>query len=77
MSSTVTLDEAQCKLREVIPQLGEGDEIEITEGNQIVARIVGERPTERQRPGPGLAKGMITIVADDDEHLKDFGEYMP
>jgi len=30
----------------------------------------------QQRPGPGLCKGMITIIADDEDHLKDFEEYM-
>ncbi len=30
----------------------------------------------KQRPGPGLCKGMITIVSDDEDHLKDFEEYM-
>jgi prevent-host-death family protein len=38
-------------------------------------RAILER--SRHRPQPGLCKGMITIVADDDEHLKDFAEYMP
>ena len=28
-------------------------------------------------PPPGLGKGFITVVSDDDEHLKDFEEYMP
>lgn len=77
MASTITIDEAQTKLREVIGRLNKGDEVAITEGNQVVARIVGERTTPRPRPGPGLCKGMITIVADDDEHLQDFAEYMP
>jgi antitoxin (DNA-binding transcriptional repressor) of toxin-antitoxin stability system len=49
----------------------------ITENNQPVAKLVSEKPQVRQRPGPGLCKGMITIVADDEEHLKDFEEYMP
>ncbi|MBI1831576.1 MAG: hypothetical protein HYR84_09025 [Planctomycetes bacterium] len=43
----------------------------------VVARIIGGRQALPHRPGPGLARGMITIVADDDEHLKDFEEYMP
>ena len=78
MSTTITLDEAQAKLRELVAHLTEGEEVAITEGDQIVARIVGERrPTVAGRPAPGFAKGMITIVADDDEHLKDFAEYMP
>jgi hypothetical protein len=29
-----------------------------------------------QRPGPGLGRDMLTIIADD-EHLKHFAEYMP
>ncbi len=74
---TVTLKEAQAKLAGLIHELSNGDEIAITEGGQVVARIVGERRAWRQRPGPGLCKGMMTIVADDDEHLKDFAEYMP
>ena len=31
----------------------------------------------RPQPKPGFAKGTLTIVSDDDEHLKDFAEYMP
>jgi antitoxin (DNA-binding transcriptional repressor) of toxin-antitoxin stability system len=77
MSSTITLDEAQANLRNVIAQLRNGDEVAVTEGDQIVARIVGNSAALRQRPGPGLCKGMISIVADDDEHLTDFAEYMP
>jgi hypothetical protein len=43
-----------------------------------VAKLVSEltKSTRRQRPGPGLCKGMITIISDDDDHLKDFQEYM-
>ncbi len=75
--ATVTIQEAQAKLPELIHQLMPGDEVVITENNQPVAKLVSEKPPVRQRPGPGLCKGMITIVADDDEHLKDFAEYMP
>ena len=75
--ATVTIQEAQAKLADLIHKLTPGDEVVITENNQPVARLVSEKPPVRQRPGPGLCKGMITIVADDDEHLKDFEEYMP
>jgi prevent-host-death family protein len=74
--TTVTLAEAQAKLSDLIHQLTPGDEVVITENNLPVAKLV-VTPVVRQRPGPGLCKGMITIVADDDEHLKDFEEYMP
>lgn len=77
MSETITIDEAQANLKELIGKLASGDEIVITDNQRRVARIVGEAVTPNQRPGPGLCRGMITIVADDDEHLKDFAEYMP
>jgi prevent-host-death family protein len=73
----VTIQEAQAKLPDLIHKLKPGDEVVITENNQPVAKLVSEKPPVRQRPGPGLCKGMITIVADDEEHLKDFEEYMP
>jgi antitoxin (DNA-binding transcriptional repressor) of toxin-antitoxin stability system len=75
--ATVTIQEAQAKLPDLIHQLTPGDDVVITENDQPVARLVSEKPPVRQRPGPGLCKGMITIVADDEEHLKDFEEYMP
>lgn len=76
MSTNVSIDEAQAKLREIIAKLGPDEEVVITENQQPVAKLVGGR-TAKQRPGPGLCKGMITILSDDDEHLEDFKEYMP
>lgn len=77
--ATVTIQEAQAKLVDLIRKLQPGDEVVITENNQPVAKLVSERP--KAKPGlrapPGLGKGFITIVSDDDEHLKDFEEYMP
>ncbi|MFT3879154.1 MAG: type II toxin-antitoxin system Phd/YefM family antitoxin [Gemmatales bacterium] len=75
--STINIEEAKANLPDLIHRLQHGSEIMITENNEVVARLVGERRPAKQRPGPGLCKGMITIVADDDEHLKDFAEYMP
>lgn len=75
--SRITLEEAQAKLPEIIRQLTIGAEVAVTEGDQVVARIVGDRRPLRPRPEPGLGRGMMTIVADDDEHLSDFAEYMP
>ena len=75
--SPVTLEEAQANLPDIIHRLTTGEEVVITEGGQTVARLVREQQSVWQSPGPGLCKGMMTIVADDDEHLKDFAEYMP
>lgn len=73
----LTVAEAQAQLPEVIHRLQAGEEVVITEGDQIVAKIVGDRGPLRQRPEPGLGRGMITINAEDDEHLKEFEEYLP
>lgn len=77
--ATVTIQEAQAKLPDLIHRLTPGDEVVITENDQPVAKLVSELPKPKPslRPPPGLGKGCITIISDDDEHLKDFAEYMP
>lgn len=79
MSTTVTMEEAQAKLKELIHQLTPGAEVIITENQQPVAKLVSQaaKPKPALRPPPGLGKGFITILSDDDEHLQDFAEYMP
>jgi antitoxin (DNA-binding transcriptional repressor) of toxin-antitoxin stability system len=76
MSINVTIEEAQAKLPEIIGTLAPGDEVVITKGNQPVAEL---RAVAAAKPRPqfGSCRGMLTIVAEDDEHLKDFKEYMP
>ena len=77
--STITIEEAHAHRDGLIHRLKPGEEVIITENDQPVAKLVGEPQTPKAglRPPPGLGKGCITIVADDDEHLKDFAEYMP
>lgn len=79
MMTIVTMQEAQAKLPDLIHKLLPGEELVITENNQPVAKLVSESPKlpTGLRPPPGLGKGWITILSDDDEHLKDFAEYMP
>jgi prevent-host-death family protein len=79
MSTIVTLDEAQAKLKDLIHQMAPGEEVIITENQQPVAKLVSEqpKPPPKQRPGPGLGKGMITFIASDfDAPLEDMKEYM-
>ncbi len=79
MFTTITIDEAQARLKDVIRQLAPGEEVVITENQQPVAKLVGEpsRPARPPRPGPGLCKGMITYMAPDfDAPLEDMKEYM-
>ncbi len=79
MPVPVTVEEAQARLRDLIGNLAPGLEVVITENQQPVAKLVGEKPkpTPGLRPPPGLGKGCITILSDDDEHLEDFADYMP
>jgi prevent-host-death family protein len=77
MSATITLKEAQAKLIELIGRLRPGEEIVITQNQRPVARLVGERPSARTPRVAGNGKGMITLAVEDEEHLKDFEEYMP
>ncbi|MEI8372349.1 MAG: hypothetical protein WCJ35_05860 [Planctomycetota bacterium] len=74
--SIVTIQEAQVGLPDLIHKLVPGDEVVITENNQPVAKLVAS-PVDKPRPIPGRCKGMLTILAEDDEHLEEFKEYMP
>ncbi len=75
--TTVTVEEAQARLPELIDTLPPGAEVVITRQDQPVARLVGQEARSNKPRQPGSAKGVLTIVADDEEHLKDFKEYMP
>ena len=73
---SVTIQDAQAGLMDLIHNLEPGDEVVITENDRPVAKLVAS-PEEKPRPIPGRCKGMLAILADDDEHLEDFKEYMP
>jgi prevent-host-death family protein len=73
----VTLEEAQAKLPEIIDKLIPGEELIITRNNQPVAKLVGQRRPVRTPRRPGSAKGKLVILAENDEHLEDFKDYMP
>ena len=77
MSTTITVEEAQAKLKELIHELAPGEEVIITENQQPVATLVGKHPPQRKPRAPGNCKGMITLLVEDDEHLDGFAEYMP
>jgi antitoxin (DNA-binding transcriptional repressor) of toxin-antitoxin stability system len=75
--STVTLEEAQAHLSELIDRLQPGEALVITRNEKPVARLLVEGSPQRKPRKAGSAKGLLTIVQDDDDHLKDFEEYMP
>jgi prevent-host-death family protein len=76
MSAPVTVAEAQAKLKELIAKLAPGEELLITENQKPVAKLVGQAVPLRKPRRPGSAKGKLVILAEDEDHLKDFQEYM-
>ena len=76
MSATITVEEAQAHLKELIGNLAPGEELVITEDQRPVAKMVGQGVPARKPRARGGAKGKLVIHEEDDEHLKDFEEYM-
>jgi prevent-host-death family protein len=76
--STVTIEDAQARLPELLDQLTSGEEVLITRDGKPVARLVpsaGPPPAPRQL---GQMKGTVLYMAPDfDAPLDDFAEYMP
>ncbi len=74
--STVTIEEAQTNLPDLIAKVGRGEEVLIVRDAHPVAQLIGPR-TEKPQPVFGRGRGKLIVVSDDDEHLKDFEDYMP
>ncbi len=74
---TVSIEEAQASLPDLIAKLPPGGEVVITRGDQPIAKLIAQPVAQRQPRKPGSAKGKLVILAEDDEHLADFKDYMP
>jgi antitoxin (DNA-binding transcriptional repressor) of toxin-antitoxin stability system len=74
--TTVTIEEAQARLPAMIAQLKPGEELVITQYDRPVARLVAESGEAPRRREPGSAIGKLIINVEDDDHLRDFEEYM-
>jgi len=74
---TVTVDEAQARLRELIENLAPGEEVLITLNQQPVAKLVlATQPRGKPRQ-PGTLRGTVLhMAADFDAPLEDFREYL-
>ena len=77
MFRTISMAEAQATLPDIIDTLAPGEAVLITQDNQPVATLRRQPPAVRKPPQFGSARGMLIINVEDDEHLKDFAEYMP
>jgi antitoxin (DNA-binding transcriptional repressor) of toxin-antitoxin stability system len=72
----LTVQDAQTRFPELIANLQPGEIVQIMEGEKIVARLVAEVEGSRKPRKPGSAVGTLKILADDDEHLQAFEDYM-
>jgi len=72
---TISVEQAQSTLKELIEKTACGEKVVITRDEKPVAELVAV-PANGVRPVFGSCKGMLTIVADDEEHLNDFKEYI-
>ena len=76
MPDTITLEEAQAHLAELIAGLTPDEEVLITQNEQPIAKLIRQPEGRRLPRKPGSAKGKLIILADDDDHLEDFKEYL-
>ncbi len=70
------LEDVQRNLAEVIANLHPGEVVQIISEDKVVAHLTGEEDIPRITRQPGSAIGTLKILADDDEHLEDFRDYM-
>jgi prevent-host-death family protein len=74
--ATVTLQEAQATLSDLIHRLTPGDEVVITENDQPIARLVPALPTTKPRKLGSMRGTVLYMAPDFDAPLDDFKEYM-
>ena len=72
--ATVTLQEAQAQLSELIHRLANGEELVITENDQPVAKLARVEVVKQSPRKAGSAKGKIWMAPDFDDPLEDFEE---
>lgn len=77
MSTSITVDEAQATLKELIGKLVPGDEVTITDNHRPVAKLIATPAASRKPRQPGTLRGTVLYMAPDfDAPLEDFKEYM-
>ncbi|HVU63452.1 MAG TPA: type II toxin-antitoxin system prevent-host-death family antitoxin [Phycisphaerales bacterium] len=77
---TISLEEAQRQLAQLLDTLAKGEELVITRDGRPVARLIAEpngTPHAKSKPDRilGSAKGLVRISSDFDAPLDEFGEY--
>ena len=73
---TITIQEGQAQLVDLVRRLAPGDEVVITENSEPVAILARTEPRTQWPCKAGSAKGRIRIAPDFDEPLEEFRESM-
>jgi antitoxin (DNA-binding transcriptional repressor) of toxin-antitoxin stability system len=73
---TISIQEAQARLSEIIHGLTPGEEVVITENDQPVARLVPTPPLHTKPRQFGTLKGTVLSMEHFDDPLEEFEEYM-
>lgn len=76
MADEISIGDARWHLKDLIAGLAPGAELVIADDDKPVAKLVSEQKKPAAFRKPGLGKGMISIISDDDTHLDDFAPYM-
>ena len=76
MNKVIDIDIDKTTLNDLVAGLQPDDEVVIVKDHKPVAKLVATSSVRTTRKA-GNCKGMITLLVEDDEHLKDFEEYMP
>lgn len=76
--TSLSIEEAQVKLRDLVHGLAPGDEVLIVENEQPVARLLPAGLKSQRSPRQlGTMQGTVLYMAPDfDAPLEDFKEYM-
>jgi antitoxin (DNA-binding transcriptional repressor) of toxin-antitoxin stability system len=75
--TTISIGDAQARLRELIRKLSPGEEVVITDNDQPVARLVAASQPASPRTLGTLRGTVLNMAPDFDAPLDDFEEYMP
>ena len=75
MTQSIPIEQAAVKLIELVATLGPGEEIVLTDRDRPVAKIIPS-VSSRRNHAPGACKGMLVVNQENEEHLRDFEEYM-
>ena len=73
--ATITLQEAQATLPELIHRLAPGEEVILMEDDRPVGKLVAATPLPRPIPKLSTQRGSVLSMEHFDDPLEEFGEY--